>query len=96
MSRTAILHFLRRNKRFLREELGVKHIALFGSVARGAAASGSDVDILVEQVEPDYRQFVLLQQYLEAQFGRKVDLVRRGPHLRESFLESIEHDLVYA
>jgi len=30
------------------EALGVRHIAVFGSVARGDAGSGSDVDVFVE------------------------------------------------
>ena len=47
MDRESILMILSENRRLLRD-YGVKSIYLFGSVARGEAASASDVDLLVE------------------------------------------------
>ncbi|MFI4988150.1 MAG: nucleotidyltransferase domain-containing protein [Alphaproteobacteria bacterium] len=43
----AVLHILQANRARLRRS-GVRHLSLFGSTARGEAAPGSDVDILVE------------------------------------------------
>ncbi len=37
-----------KNKAFIKEKFGVKKIGVFGSVARGEAKKGSDVDVLVE------------------------------------------------
>ncbi len=56
-----------------REELhrlGVRSLALFGSVARGEAGPRSDVDLLVEVTRP-MGLFGLLrtQQFLEQQLG---------------------------
>ena len=54
-------------------------IAIFGSVARGEEASGSDIDFLVE-FEPGSSLFdlVRLQDELETLLGRRVDVVSLG------------------
>ncbi|HKM62839.1 MAG TPA: nucleotidyltransferase domain-containing protein [Acidisphaera sp.] len=57
---------------------GVRHLSLFGSVARGEAADESDVDLLVE-LDPDAHigLFALgaLEQRLAELVGRPVDLL---------------------
>jgi len=56
--------------------LGVKSLNLFGSVARGEALAGSDLDVLVEfQSSPSFDQFMDLKFFLEDLLGRQVDLV---------------------
>ena len=61
------------------EELQRFHVAslsLFGSVARGEDGPGSDIDILVEFVEPvGMFTFVRLKNYLEDLLGTRIDLV---------------------
>jgi predicted nucleotidyltransferase len=57
--------------------LGVKRLALFGSVRRNEARPESDVDLLVE-FEPDQKSLehlVALGDLLETVFGRRVELV---------------------
>lgn len=57
--------------------LGVMRLALFGSVLRGQARAGSDVDLLVE-FEPgakSYDRFLALFDLLESRLGRRVELV---------------------
>ena len=57
--------------------LGVGRLALFGSVLRGQAHAGSDVDILV-QFAPGaktYGRFFALSELLERCLGRRVELV---------------------
>lgn len=74
--------------------LGVRRVALFGSVVRGQARADSDVDLLVE-FDPDkktLRSFMSLAFLLEELLGRRVELVTTealspyiGPHiLREA------------
>jgi len=60
----------------LREQFGVRHLSLFGSVARDEAGRDSDVDVLVEFDRPT-GLFCLfrLQDRLEELFGCPVDLV---------------------
>jgi uncharacterized protein len=57
--------------------LGVSRLALFGSVLRGQAHAGSDVDLLV-QFAPGaktYARFFALSELLEGCLGRRVELV---------------------
>ena len=57
-------------------DLGVASIALFGSVVRGEAREGSDVDVLVRFSKPvGLFEFLEVQFFLENLFGTKVDLV---------------------
>lgn len=65
----------------------MKRIGIFGSVARGEETPTSDIDILVDFAEggATFQNFMALIRYLEALFGRRVDLVTtRGidPYLR--------------
>ena len=70
---------LRGLERTLRQDLGVAAHYVFGSVARGEAASGSDVDLLVEfEGPPTFARFMDLKFLLEDTLGARVDLVTRG------------------
>ncbi len=72
-----VLVTLRKNKAFIKEKFGVKKIGVFGSVARGEAKKGSDVDVLVEfeKDKKNFDNFIDLSFFLEDLFGRKVDLI---------------------
>ena len=60
----------------LQEELGIARLAVFGSVARGEASAGSDVDILVEFIgRADFDRYMTLKERLESLLGSRVDLV---------------------
>jgi predicted nucleotidyltransferase len=72
---------------------GVRHAAVFGSVARGDATASSDIDVLVE-LDPEARvslyDLMGIELRLRQIFGRKVDVVsRRGlrPRLDDGILE---------
>ena len=77
----------------LRREFPLRRMAVFGSVARGEAAQGSDIDILVD-VDPSIGLvFVTLAERLETELGRKVDLVsRRG--VKPALWAQIEPELI--
>jgi len=67
------------------EAQGVRHAALFGSVARGNDVPESDVDIILD-FDPERHiglfQSVDIQQFLESELGRDVDLgTMRSLHL---------------
>jgi predicted nucleotidyltransferase len=70
---------------------GASNVRVFGSVARGEAGPGSDVDILVDlELGRSLFDHAQLQIDLEALLGRKVDVVtERGlrPHIRERILQ---------
>ena len=71
--------------------LGVRSVALFGSVARGEATSTSDVDLLVEFDRPvGIFGFLRAREHLEMILGHAVDLVTRDalkPQLRDAILK---------
>ena len=69
---------VKENKVLLTEQFKVKEIGIFGSVVRGEDKETSDVDILVEFVEPiGLFKFLELEEYLSDLIGRKVDLVSK-------------------
>ena len=77
---------------------GVRHAALFGSVARGDNRSDSDIDILLE-FDPSacvtIFDYVGLKNYIATLFDEPVDVVDRDalkPHLRRPSVQ----DAVYA
>lgn len=91
-NRTDILRALREHRPEL-QAIGVRHAALFGSIARGDADVDSDIDLLVD-LAPDeeargFAYFGRLERIREIAsrlLGRKVDLVVapvRKPHLRQ-------------
>lgn len=45
---------------------GIRHLSLFGSVARGDAGAGSDVDLLPEPVEKSRLHARIQQERLDA------------------------------
>jgi predicted nucleotidyltransferase len=57
--------------------LGVRRLALFGSVQRDTAHADSDVDVLVEFLpgQKTYDRFVALAELLERVLSRSVELV---------------------
>ena len=87
---------LRLNKPYFEKELGVIRIGLFGSFAKGRQLTDSDVDILVELDKPDWAKLCGVWDILEKQLNNKVDLVRKGPHLREKFMQTVEREIIYA
>ncbi len=72
-------------------QLGVRRLALFGSVRRDAARPDSDVDLLVEfePGEKSLEHLVALGDLLETTLGRRVELVTlegMSPFLRPHIL----------
>lgn len=70
--------------------LGVRRLALFGSVLRNEARPDSDVDFLVEFApgQKSFDRFLALSDLLETQLGHPVELVTAealspflGPHI---------------
>jgi predicted nucleotidyltransferase len=70
--------------------LGIRSLALFGSVARGEDRPGSDIDLLVEFSRPtSLFELFDIRRRLEEILGRRVDLVPRDglkPRIRDAVL----------
>jgi len=97
MERESVLMVLSKNRRLLRD-YGVREIHLFGSVARGEAGSGSDVDLLVE-FEPSAHigmfEFSRLRRELSLLLGCDVDLATPGA-LHKRMKENILREAIRA
>lgn len=77
-------------------ELGVAAIGLIGSVARDEAQDASDLDVVID-LPPEHqtlREYFAIIDYLEAQFGRHVDVLMLDT-LRPRFRRAIERDIVW-
>ncbi|MDP2431187.1 MAG: nucleotidyltransferase family protein [Pseudomonadota bacterium] len=75
MRRDQAITLLQAHKAEIVSRFGVKRLALFGSTARDEAREDSDVDVLVDFVEPTFRGYMGLKFYLEDMFSSSVDLV---------------------
>jgi predicted nucleotidyltransferase len=97
MNREQVLETLRAHEPDLRHR-GVRHAALFGSVARNEAKPTSDIDILIE-IEPNAPvgvfEYVGITQYLADLFPGRVDVANRSS-LKPLVRPSAERDAVYA
>lgn len=69
----------------------ITRLRVFGSVARGEDTPDSDLDLLVEFSKPkSLLDLIGIEQELEDQLGRKVDLVTPAalsPYLRDRILQ---------
>jgi predicted nucleotidyltransferase len=76
MDRADTLALLRQHKAELQRRFGVKHLVLFGSLAREQQNDRSDVDLLVSFDGPaTSARYFGLQFYLEDLLCRPIDLV---------------------
>ena len=91
MKKQRILERLRAHQAEL-ETMGIKHLMLFGSVARDEEGPDSDIDLAAEFNRPHQRvglfQFSHIQDYLSHLLEQPVDLMTPEgllPHVREGF-----------
>ena len=90
MKLTELLRLKKKEIQQIARQNGARNLRVFGSVARGEAAEGSDLDLLVE-MEPgrSLLDLVAIKQDLEELLACKVDVVTEAavsPYLRERVL----------
>jgi len=77
---------------------GVRHAALFGSVARGEGRRTGDIDILIEldpRAPVGVFEYVGITKYLSDLFSTRVEVVNRSS-LKPLARPMIERDAIYA
>ena len=93
--REEVLALLRAHKAELAQRFRILDLALFGSVARGAATGDSDVDILARFDGPaTSERYFGAQFYIEDLLGRPVDLVT-DKALRAELRPYVERDAIH-
>jgi len=94
MTKKAVLDRLYKNVDFIRSQFGVRHLSVFGSVARDQAKAESDVDILVSfEKKASFDAFMDLKFYLEEILSISVDLVTEKA-MRPEIRSSVEKELI--
>ena len=95
LTSSEILAQLRLLKPILNQNYGVSKIGIFGSFARNQTQPNSDIDIVVE-MQPDLLKRVHLKYYLEAYFGREVDVIRYWQGMNPYLKSQIDWEGYYA
>lgn len=97
MNKRAVIAMLKEHRAEL-ERQGVRHVALFGSLARDEARSDSDIDIMIE-LDPATSigvfEYVGIKDYIAGLFDGPVDVVDRDalkPYVRPAAV----NDAIYA
>jgi uncharacterized protein len=93
-STTDIENKLRNLKPELSEKFFVDRIGYFGSYSRKEQKEDSDIDILVEFRKPLGWEFFDLQELLEKELKRKVDLLS-SKAIKEQFRDRILKEVKY-
>jgi predicted nucleotidyltransferase len=97
MDQAQIIATLRAHEHELRHR-GIRHAALFGSVARGEAKPSSDIDILID-VDPEAPigvfEYVELTEFIGDLFPVRVDVANRAK-LKAYVRPQAEREAVFA
>ncbi len=94
MNKQVILTQLTGRMEEIRQRFSVRRLSVFGSVVRGEASEGSDVDVLVVfDRKATFDLFMDLKFYLEELLGTGVDLVT-DKALRPQIRRTIEQEMV--
>ena len=97
MDRDAAIDILRANEPAL-QRLGVRHAAVFGSMARGESHAGSDLDVMIEIDEEAVRDVfasVGVTHFIGDLFPMSVDVANRKM-LNAHVKRDAERDAVHA
>ena len=90
-----ILKTLKKYKENYQDIYRFNKIGIFGSAARGTAGEESDIDIVIEQKEPDLFILGSIKTDLESELDRKVDIIRIRNGMNAFLKERIEREAIY-
>ena len=95
MERIEVLKILKKYKIENTEKYGINNLGLFGSLSRDEGEVGSDIDIVIETLEPDLFKIIHIKEELEEIFHRSVDIVRKREKMNPYLKKRIEKDAIY-
>ena len=90
-----ILRVLEQYKKNYQDKYRFSKIGLFGSAARGTAGGESDIDIVIEQREPDLFLLGSIKTDLENELDSKVDIIRIRKGMNAFLKDRIEREAIY-
>lgn len=96
-TKSDILEFLSRNRKYFRDRFHIVKIGLFGSFSRNEQHATSDIDLVVEFEEntPNlYRLKQEMKEFIKHEIGLDVDLAREK-YIKPRYKESILKDTHY-
>ena len=95
IDREEALEVLHRYKKEFEDQYGVTDIGLFGSVARGEATPGSDVDVVIKMRKPDLFFMVHIKEKLEEALHTHVDIIHYRERMNRFLQKRINQEAVY-
>jgi predicted nucleotidyltransferase len=95
LGRDEAIRLLSGCKPSIQKKYGITAIGLFGSIARNQATEASDVDVVVQLVNPDLFTLVHIKDELEAAFHRHVDILQYREKMNPYLKRHIEQEAVY-
>lgn len=95
MTQKQILDYLRTHKKRFQELYNVNKIGLFGSYARDAATSESDIDIVVDLNKSTMFGLVAIKEDIEEYFKVHVDIVQLRERMNKLLKDRIEKEAIY-
>lgn len=96
LTKSEIIERLKAEKPFLSRNFGVVNIGLFGSFAKERQRDDSDIDLIVEMIQPRFEWMAGLQVYLEKKFNHRIEIVRKSGKRNSRFNKRIEKEIIYA
>ena len=90
------LDTINQNFEILKTRFNVKKIAIFGSTVRNQNTKKSDIDIIVELIEPiGLFDFIRLEAFLAKILGKKIDLTTKQA-LKPTIKKAVLKEAIYA
>ena len=95
IDRDTALEILGRCKEEFAERYGITTLGIFGSVARGEATDGSDVDVVVKMLKPNLFTLVHVKEDLEEALHQHVDIVHYRERMNAFLKQRIDREAIY-
>lgn len=95
MNKEIVINQLKQYKKKFSQKYGIIELGLFGSVARGDAIEGSDIDIVVKLKRQNFLIIAGIENSLVEFLNHPVDVVTYGDHLSVLLKKRIKEDVIW-
>jgi len=95
LNKNKIIKIIKEIKPILKNEYNINKIGIFGSYSRDQVAENSDLDIVVQQSDPDLFDLIGAKQFIEELLNINVDIVRYRNKMNKTLKDRIEKEAIY-